>query len=187
MTHPLILSLSPRAGGNSDTAAAWFAAALASTPAVRYLRDFSVLPCLGCGACSSTGQCVRAAQDQTEELFTALDQAPALVLTGPVYFYHLPAQAKAWIDRSQSRYMRRQISPPLAQAQRPAVLVLVAGRPQGAKLCTGITRTLRYFLDIFGFTLEETLCLRGLDERTALQTSSASLAAITALAQSRSW
>lgn len=187
MSQPLILSLSPRASGNSDMAAACFAAALPRTVPVRYLRDFAVLPCLGCGACSSTGQCVLAAQDQAEELFTALDQASAVVLTGPVYFYHLPAQAKAWIDRSQSRYMRRHIQPRLTTTQRRAAAVIVAGRPQGARLCTGIERTLRYFLDIFDYRLEETLCLRGLDERTALQTSPTSLAAITALARHGTW
>lgn len=53
---PLILACSPRPGGNSDTAAAIFAAAFAEAgglpPQSLFLRDYPVLPCVACDACA---------------------------------------------------------------------------------------------------------------------------------------
>lgn len=53
---PLILACSPRPGGNSDTAAALFAAAFAEAggaqPQSLFLRDYQVLPCVACDACA---------------------------------------------------------------------------------------------------------------------------------------
>ncbi|RXM22041.1 flavodoxin family protein, partial [Citrobacter sp. AAK_AS5] len=72
------------------------------------LREHHVEPCTGCGACAGSGVCRMSGEDDAESLFAQLDRAAGLVLTAPVYFYHLPSQAKAWIDRAQARYLARQ-------------------------------------------------------------------------------
>jgi multimeric flavodoxin WrbA len=158
------MSLSPRAGGNSDLAADFFAGAVGRECDVLRLRDHAVEPCTGCGACSGSGVCRMAGDDAAEELFTRLDGASELVLTAPVYFYHLPAQSKAWIDRSQARYMARLRGLIVPGPVRPCRVVLVAGRTRGENLFAGILLTLRYFLDVFDFRIQDTALLRGLED-----------------------
>lgn len=164
MNAPLIVSLSPRAGGNSDQAADIFARSLSGGCEPLRLRDHDVLPCTGCGGCSRDGVCVMGGEDAAEDLFARLDLASGLLLTAPVYFYHLPSQAKAWVDRAQSRYMARQRGLSRPGSVRPAYIVLVAGRTRGENLFAGIMPTLRYFLDVLDFSIEGTVHLRGLED-----------------------
>ncbi|MBU4524081.1 MAG: flavodoxin family protein [Desulfomicrobium sp.] len=186
MNDPLVISLSPRAGGNSDQAAALFARSLDLSPRPVFLRDHVLEPCTGCGACADDGRC-RIGADGAEELFTRLDSACGVVLTAPVYFYHLPSQAKAWIDRAQSRYMARQRGLRLPGFVRPAYVVLVAGRTRGEHLFAGILPTLRYFLEVFDLRMENTLCLRGLDQAEDFSRDRAAADAVRDLARSSGW
>lgn len=179
---PLIVAASPRPGGNSDRAADILAEAAAvaasgaggAHPEVVRLRDYGVLPCLGCGHCARhPGICVRdgrdrapgQAPDRAMELFVRLMDAPWVAVAAPIFFYHLPAQLKAWIDRSQRHYLMRQRGDPAVSglAERPAYACLVAGRPRGERLFDGALLTLRYFLDVYNLTLADTVTLRGLD------------------------
>jgi len=186
MNAPLVISLSPRAGGNSDQIAALFARSLGLAPNPVFLRDHVLEPCTGCGACAEDGRC-RFGADGAEELFTRLDSTCGLVLTAPVYFYHLPSQAKAWIDRAQSRYMARLrgLRPP--GHVRPAYVVLVAGRKRGENLFAGILPTLRLFLEVFDLRMEQTLCLRGIDEVEDFSRDRAAMDAVRDLARSSGW
>ncbi len=186
MNDPLIMSLSPRAGGNSDHAAALFARSLDRQPRPVFLREHQIEPCTGCGSCAEDGRC-RIGEDWAEELFLQLDHASGLVLTAPVYFYHLPSQAKAWIDRAQSRYMARQNGLRTPGVERLAYVVLVAGRTRGENLFTGILPTLKYFLQVFDFRIEKTLFLRGLDGPDDFSRDRAAEEAVRDLARSSGW
>ncbi len=151
----VVLNLSPHRGGTSET----LAQRLVQERGGRLvqLRDFAVRPCTGCGVCQE-GECPLAGDD-AETLFGEICQASSLLLVAPVYFYHLPAQAKAWIDRAQPRYWAGVVPNEL----RPAAAVLVAGRPRGAELFSGIERTLRFFLPYLGFVLGPVVGLRGVE------------------------
>ncbi|NLW82085.1 MAG: flavodoxin family protein [Desulfovibrionales bacterium] len=181
---PLVLSLSPRPEGNSDSAAEHFARSLAGPSTFLRLRDHVVAPCTGCGACAKSGRCVFADGDHAEGLFASLDAAPMVMLAAPVYFYHLPAQAKAWIDRAQSRYLSGRFGQGII---RPAYIVLVAGRTRGVHLFAGIMPTLRYFLQVFDFSIQGTVHLRGLDGPRDLLANEKALEAVAALARSSGW
>lgn len=185
MNQPLIVSLSPRAGGNSDLAAECFARSLRGPSRMVRLRDHCVAPCTACDGCLGRGECVR--PDGAETLFAYLDQAPCLVLTAPVYFYHLPAQAKAWIDRGQARYLARQSRALDPRAVRPAYLILVAGRPRGEELFSGIVLTVKYFLQVFDFRLAGQAMLRGLDQAGSLARSPQAVQTIDDLARECGW
>jgi multimeric flavodoxin WrbA len=186
MNEPLIMSLSPRAGGNSDHAAALFARSLDRQLRPVFLRDRQIEPCTGCGSCAEDGRCW-IGEDWAEELFLRLDRAPGLVLTAPVYFYHLPSQAKAWIDRAQARYMARQSGLRTPDAVRCAYVVLVAGRTRGENLFAGILPTLNYFLQVFDFRIEKTLFLRGLDGADDFSRNRAAEDAVRDLARCSGW
>lgn len=187
MTYSLVLSLSPRAGGNSDAAADLLADAMAGPVRRARLREFGVQPCTGCGACARSGACVLAATDRAEELFQLAEDASGLILTAPVYFYHLPAPAKAWIDRAQSRYLPREAGLRPRGPRRRAYAVLIAGRVRGARLFEGILPTLRCFLDVLDYDLADSALLRGVDASGDLLANVEAVRAVRELGRRESW
>ena len=167
---PAVFSCSPRSGGNSDTAADFFREGIrlaGGRSQLFFLRDHVIHPCLGCLRCleDPRGECFLGSQDQSAPLFQALLTAPMIFIAAPIYFYHLPAQFKAWIDRSQSYYLRWEQGDPLIRglASRPAVVNLVAGRRKGERLFEGALLTLKYFLTTFNFYIQEHHAFRGID------------------------
>ena len=167
---PAIFSCSPRSGGNSDNAAEFFQEGIrlaGGRSQLFYLRDHAIHPCLGCLRCAEDprGECFLTTQDHSASLFQALLAAPMIFIAAPIYFYHLPAQFKAWIDRSQSYYLRWEQGDPLLRglASRPAIVNLVAGRRQGERLFEGALLTLKYFLTTFNFYIQEHHAFRGVD------------------------
>jgi multimeric flavodoxin WrbA len=182
------LACSPRAGGNSDAAAALFGqgfAGIAGTPGLRpaALRDFQVEACTGCGACRAFAArhaqdtlaevlapasrpllgCPLVRRDDSAALLRMMAQCAALCLVSPIYFYHLPARLKALLDRTQAFWELRQALGRDLFPPRPCFVILLGARPQGAKLFEGSLLTLRYALNSLNLRLEEPLLLYGLD------------------------
>lgn len=101
----LIISASPRLGGNSDTLCDAFlqGAVEAGHQAQKvFLRAQTIHYCTGCGVCNSTHKCVQ--QDDMADILDKLVKADVIVLATPVYFYTMDAQMKAFIDRTVPRY-----------------------------------------------------------------------------------
>lgn len=101
----LILSSSPRKGGNSDLLCDRFASgAKESGNEVEkiFLRDRTINFCHGCMACMKTGKCVQ--KDDMAEILDKMLAADVLVLGTPVYFYSMSAQLKVLIDRTVPKY-----------------------------------------------------------------------------------
>lgn len=96
----LIVSSSPREGGNSEVLCERFAkgASEAGHEVEKVmLRDKIIVPCNACYACMETHIC--AIKDDMEEVFSKLLKADVILLASPVYFYSVSAQMKAMIDR----------------------------------------------------------------------------------------
>lgn len=101
----LILSASPRNGGNSDTLCDEFlrGAREAGHNAEKiFLRDHKIGYCTGCGVCNSTHKCVQ--QDDMAVILDKMVKADVIVMATPVYFYTMDAQMKTLIDRTVPRY-----------------------------------------------------------------------------------
>lgn len=101
----LILSASPRKGGNSDTLCDEFlrGATEAGHQAEKvFLSDKKIGYCTGCGACGRTQRCVQ--KDDMAEILDEMVRSDAIVLATPVYFYTMDAQLKTLIDRTVPRY-----------------------------------------------------------------------------------
>ena len=101
----LIISSSPRRGGNSDLLCDRFLAGAkeAGHAAEKvFLRDYKINYCLGCGVCNNTHACVQ--KDDMKNLLAKMVAADVIVLATPVYFYTMDAQLKTFIDRCVSRY-----------------------------------------------------------------------------------
>ncbi len=96
----LIISGSPRKGGNTELLADAFAKGAAEHHHVEIVsvRDYKVNPCVGCNACFKTnGICAQ--KDDMVIIYEKMNQADMLVITSPVYFYGISAQLKVVIDR----------------------------------------------------------------------------------------
>lgn len=102
----LILSGSPRKGGNSDILCEEFAKGAAdSGNNVEIIRvaEKKIAPCSGCYYCKNhDGVCVY--NDDMTELMHKIIDTDVLVLASPVYFYSIDAQLKAVIDRTVARW-----------------------------------------------------------------------------------
>jgi multimeric flavodoxin WrbA len=169
--HLAAFACSPRAGGNSDKALEIYVRGLqeaGGTVQKIHLRQYNVHPCIGCNRCAYDAErrCFLTSLDQSGILFQALLSAPRVLFTAPIYYYHLPAIFKAFIDRGQRYYMSKQAGDPLVEElpRRTADVVLVAGRQRGQKLFDGSLLTLRYFLHPFNIRLAEPLLFPGVDE-----------------------
>ena len=105
--HVLILSGSPRKGGNSDLLCDEFArGAQEAGNEVEKIRVAAkkVAPCAACYYCRSHGgQCAR--KDDMAEILQKMIDADVIVLASPVYFYSIDAQLKAVIDRTVARWL----------------------------------------------------------------------------------
>ena len=97
----VVLSGSPRKGGNTDMlAAAFIEGAQAAGKNVTLFRtaDMKIGGCLGCGHCfEEKGVCVQ--KDDMPRILDALWKADALVLASPIYYWSVTAQIKLAIDR----------------------------------------------------------------------------------------
>ena len=105
----LIISASPRKGGNSDILCDQFkkgAEEAGNTVEKVYLQQKKIGPCLACYGCRGTGVCVQ--KDDMEELLNKMVEAGVLVLATPVYFYSMDGQLKTMIDRTLPRYTQIQ-------------------------------------------------------------------------------
>lgn len=102
----LILSGSPRKGGNSDLLCDEFAkGAVESGNEVEKIRvaEKNIGFCRGCYACKDNGKCV--IKDDMADVLQKMIDADVIVLASPVYFYSIDAQLKAVIDRTVARWL----------------------------------------------------------------------------------
>ena len=102
----LILSGSPRKGGNSDLLCDEFLrGAEESGNQVEKIRvaEKKIGYCRGCYYCRKSGG-VCFIQDDMAEILQKMIDADVIVLASPVYFYSIDAQMKIIIDRSLARW-----------------------------------------------------------------------------------
>lgn len=101
----LVLSGSPRKGGNSDILCDQFVmGAKESGNEVEkiFISNKKIGYCTGCYACEKTGKCAQ--KDDMAEILEKMIKADVIVMATPVYFYSLDAQIKTLIDRTVARY-----------------------------------------------------------------------------------
>lgn len=106
MKKILILSSSPRRGGNSDTLCDEFlrgATDAGHTVEKIFLKDKTINYCTGCSICSLHGKpCPQ--KDDMPDILDKMLTADVIVMATPVYFYTMCAQMKTLIDRCCGLY-----------------------------------------------------------------------------------
>ena len=107
MKKVLVLSSSPRKGGNSDILCDEFVrgAKDAGCDVTKiFLKDKKINYCTGCGFCNTNDYTACAQKDDAAEILDLMVEADVIVMATSVYFYTMCAQMKTLIDRCCSRY-----------------------------------------------------------------------------------
>ncbi|MDD4903456.1 MAG: flavodoxin family protein [Candidatus Bipolaricaulis sp.] len=99
----VVLKASPRKEGNTATLTDAFVRGLREAGACEIvefsLADTPVGPCRGCNACLRPPFAGCTVQDGFQEIAPAFRAADVLVFASPIYWWHLCAQMKAFVDR----------------------------------------------------------------------------------------
>lgn len=101
MKKILLVDSSPRKNGNSEVIVDKIAAELKDAEVTVFkMREKKVNPCFACGACQGKDapSCVQ--KDDFSALIAEIEACDAIVLTTPIYFHQVNAQAKMFIDRT---------------------------------------------------------------------------------------
>ena len=171
-----IVAASPHAGGTTAAIARYLRLGIeraGERAEILSIAGKRLLGCVHCGACRRPPhRCALEGQDDTALLLETVEDAGLLFWVSPVYFYGLPAQAKALVDRAQSRWerlRRMEAEPGVPETDggegsgRPTELVLLAGQERGRLLFEGSRLALRYFFETLGRDTPGRKELRGLD------------------------
>ena len=177
MKEILAFYCSPRKGGNSDLLLDEFIRGIeAGGGKARrvYVRDLNIEACIECGGCDETGECVLS--DDMDDLYPALIEAERVVTASPIFFYNLPAKAKALVDRSQALFNRVRLNPDLKKP-RGRGFFLGVGATKGQNLFEGPLLTIKYFQDALGLPKKvESLTYRQIEAAGAVKDHPSALA-----------
>ena len=165
---------SPRKGGNTDILLDEFLRGCeekgATCERIRVAR-LQVGGCRGCGGCEKTGRCV--VEDDMQALYEPLEKSDRVVLAAPIYFYNVPAQAKAVIDRTQALWTRKYIREGAARGAAAGPdrrgFFIGVGATRGKRLFDGTLQTMRYFCDAIDVEYAGTLVYGEVDEKGAIR------------------
>lgn len=165
MSAPLVLGIagSPRRGGNSEQmleACLTGAEESGARTVTLVPSELSIRPCLGCNACSLTGECVQ--HDGMLDVYPLIDAAAAIVVASPVFFATVPATLKLLIDRMQPYWARAHVLGLPAPAKRPGGILLArgGGDPYGY---TGAENTIRSVFAVLGVRVVAEEKIAGVD------------------------
>lgn len=161
MSKIVLITGSPRVGGNTDKLADAFEKGCRNEGKDIVRFDVAMMKISGCTACqrcySKDMACVF--HDNFNEIAMQIEGADAVVLAAPVYWYSLPAQMKGVIDKFYS----------FCVGKRP-----VAGKKLGLISCCAdegleafgpLKDALRMSADILGWTMAGDVLVPGLEEK----------------------
>lgn len=170
MPEVLGIASSPRKNGNSeillDTCLGGIAEMGVSHKKIR-ICELTISPCLNCGGCEETGQCV--IDDDMQTLFKKFSDSSILIVSSPVFFMGLPAQLKAAVDRCQSIWvrkylLRRRMPDP---DTRRALFIQVGGMKKD-KVFEGSLATITAFFATLDYAFHGKLLLNDIDAKGAV-------------------
>jgi multimeric flavodoxin WrbA len=127
-----------------------------------------ISPCLEIYACRKDGNC--AIKDDMQLLYKKLLEADHVIFAAPMFFYGVPSQAKAVIDRCQALWVRKHVLGTGKEDRRERRGVFISvGATRGAKLFDGAMLTVKYFLDAIGVEYSGDLLVRGIDDKAEIK------------------
>jgi len=157
---------SPRIKGNTDLLLDEALAGIASRGAdvEKIVVDrLKISPCREYYGCLKDGNCV--IRDDMDSIYPKLLDTDIMIVASPTFFYGLPAQLKALIDRCQAIWARKYVlKQELPNTGRKGALIGVAAT-RGKQLFDGSILTVKYFFQTIGVDYVDELLIRGIDKK----------------------
>ncbi|MDR1035988.1 MAG: flavodoxin family protein [Deltaproteobacteria bacterium] len=157
------LHMSPRIDGSSAKMLNVFADGVERAGAqfkALSVSQLDIRGCVECGHCSEKGECAIDFDDMGQ-IYSAWEEAAAdakagistkIVIATPVFFYDMPSQGKAVLDRSQAFWTRRYVLGQNAEGIAGAKgFLLACGATKGKDLFMPVTLAVKYLFDAIGF------------------------------------
>ena len=154
---------SPRKGGNSDLLLEEALKGAESEGAeVSTIRPFKmdIKSCSECGSCDKTGLCI--IKDDMQAVYPQLEEAKVIIVATPMFFYGMPSDLKALIDRCQAMWSKRMLtkSPDKRKTFDSGNGYMVAvGATKGANLFEGAHLVAKYFYDALDMSYDGSVCV----------------------------
>jgi len=101
-----------------------------------------------------------------QTVYPQLEEADAIILASPMFFYNVSSQAKALIDRSQAMWNRRMLRK--TKEQRKTYdsgngYLLAVGATKGKNLFDGAELVAKYFFDALDMSYEGGVFIRSVE------------------------
>ena len=138
----LVLSTSPRKGGNSDVLADEFVrgALEAGNAAEKVsLYDKTIGFCKGCLTCQSTQHCI--IHDDAQAIVEKMREADVIAFATPIYYYGMSGQMKTMLDRANPLFP--------SDYQFRDIYLLAAAAEEDAHTVDGAVTGLQGWIDCF--------------------------------------
>ena len=106
----LVFLGSPRKKGNSEILTEALLEGVrkeGGVPEIIRLCDLDISPCISCGGCDETGECI--VLDDMIPLYKKIISTDKAIISSPIFFYGVTAQTKAFIDRNQALWNRKKL------------------------------------------------------------------------------
>ncbi len=159
----LVITGSPRKGGNSELLAEAFAkgAQVKGHSVTMFNAAAKVISgCKACGACWNKGRAC-SFTDGFSELEPMLEKADAVIFASPLYWFSFSTQIKAAIDRMNAYDSEKTLRP--LQARESALLVCGAGKDE--HIFDGVIATYKNILDYLKWRNMGVLAVPGVQEK----------------------
>lgn len=162
----LALESSPRQKANSSILLDWIIKGIhqrGGEVVKLKVPELSITPCTACGMCYKNGECIM--QDDMEKVFNFLSECRHLIVSTPVFFYHVPAQLKILIDRLQPLWARKfLLNHPMERPPSGRGLLASVGGTKGEKLFDGIILTFNCICQLLDLVMVDPILIEGVDK-----------------------
>jgi multimeric flavodoxin WrbA len=132
------------------------------------INKMNITPCQHCDSCLKDGEC--AIKDDMQDLYKEVERSDVIVLASPIQFMGVTAPMKAFIDRFQSRWVRKYVlkRPPLGdEKKRKGFFVSVGGTKLKNLFEPALVMVKSFFL-ILNVEYAGELVFKGIDEKGAI-------------------
>lgn len=126
------------------------------------VNELNIHPCQECYGCLKEGSCI--VSDDMDDIYPKLLGADIIIVASPMFFYGIPSQLKALIDRCQALWVKKHILKiePLGSERKGAFIGV--GATKGKKLFDGAVMVIKYFFEAVGVEYVDELLVRGVDQ-----------------------
>lgn len=127
------------------------------------VNGLTIKPCTEDYGCAITGICT--IRDDMDDIYEKLLESDRIIVASPMFFYSMPSQLKALIDRSQALWSRKYLlKQKLPNGDRKGALISV-GATKGKNLFDGAKLTMKYFYDAINVEYVDNLLIRSVDQK----------------------